>query len=273
MNETVQYEVDGAVATITLTRPEHLNTMSADLLAGTTEALEDAAADQDVRAVILTGAGRGFCAGGDLGNMAARGGIGEGGPPPPPRPGRVERDIAGLRANMRTSQLLHDMPKPTIAAINGPCAGAGLAWACAADIRYCSTSAVFNTAFMTAGLSGDFGGTWSLPRIVGPAKARELYLLAEKFRADDAERIGLVTKVLPDDELLSYVRSVADRLAGFAPLTLRAIKANLNDALEVGFAEMLDREADRHTRCGRTEDAREAAKAFLEKRPPVFHGR
>jgi len=278
MNETVRYEVDGAVATITLNRPEHLNTMSGDLLVGTISALEDAAADPSVRAVILTGAGRGFCAGGDLQGMAAggrgggggRGASGDGGTP---RPGRIERDIANLRANMRSSQLMRDMPKPTIAAINGPCAGAGLAWACACDIRYCSTSAVFNTAFMTAGLSGDFGGTWTLSRIVGPAKARELYLLAEKFRADEAERIGLVSKVLPDEELLPYVRSVADRLAGFAPLTLRAIKANLNDALEVGFAEMLDREADRHTRCGRTEDAREAAKAFLEKRPPVFHGR
>ena len=126
---------------------------------------------------------------------------------------------------------------------------------------------------MTAGLSGDFGGTWTLPRIVGPAKARELYLLAEKFGAERAERIGLVSAVLPPEELLPFARERAGRIAGFAPLTVRAIKQNLNDALEVGFAEQLDREADRHVRCGVTEDAREAAIAFLEKRQPVFHGR
>jgi 2-(1,2-epoxy-1,2-dihydrophenyl)acetyl-CoA isomerase len=174
---------------------------------------------------------------------------------------------------MRSSQLLREMPKVTFAAINGACAGAGLAWACAADIRYCAASAVFNTAFMTAGLSGDFGGTWTLSRIVGPARARELYLLAEKFRAPDAERLGLVSAVLPDEELLPFVRAKAERVAGFAPLTVRAIKANLNEALDVSFSTMLDREAERHIGCGRTEDAKEAAKAFLEKRQPMFRGR
>ena len=154
----------------------------------------------------------------------------------------------------------------TFAAINGACAGAGLAWR--VHIRYAADNAVFNTAFMTAGLSGDFGGTWSLSRIVGPAKARELYLLAEKFDAAEAARIGLVSDVVPGDELMELVRSKAARVAGFAPLTAKAIKQNLNDALEVGWAEALDREADRHTRCGRTEDAREAASAFLEKRTP-----
>jgi 2-(1,2-epoxy-1,2-dihydrophenyl)acetyl-CoA isomerase len=235
--------------------------------------MEEAASDDAVRAVILTGAGRGFCAGGDLQGMASgtRFGQATAGTNAGPRP--VESDIAALRHNMRSSQLLREMPKVTFAAINGPCAGAGLAWACATDVRYCAESAVFNTAFMTAGLSGDFGGTWTLSRIVGPAKARELYLLAEKFKAADAARIGLVSAVLPDDQLLDFVREKAARVAGFAPLTLRAIKANLNDAMIVDFATQLDREADRHTRCGRTEDAKEAARAFLEKRPGVFVGR
>lgn len=271
MDEVVRYAVEGGVATITLDRAQHMNTMSRELMDGTMAALESAADDDAVRAVILTGTGRAFCAGGDLQGFAQREPAGDGGAPGALR--SLEADIRRLRGSMRTSQLLREMPKVTFAAINGACAGAGLAWACAADVRYCAESAVFNTAFMTAGLSGDFGGTWTLPRIVGPAKARELYLLAEKFRAPEAERIGLVSAVLPDAELLPFVRARAERVASFAPLTVRAIKANLNDALDVSFATMLDREADRHTRCGRTEDAREAARAFLEKRPPVFHGR
>ena len=265
---TVDYAVEDAVATITLNRPEAMNTMSPDLLKETVEALESAASDKDVRAVILTGTGRAFCAGGDLQGMAAGGGG-----PRTSGPVPVERSIADLRGRMRSSQLLHDMPKVTFAAINGACAGAGLAWACACDIRYAADTAVFNTAFMTAGLSGDFGGTWNLPRIVGPAKARELYLLAERFRADEALKIGLVSAVMPVEELMPFVREKARRVAGFAPLTCAAIKANMNDALRLDFAAMLDVEADRHTRMGRTEDAREAAKAFLEKRPAVFHGR
>jgi 2-(1,2-epoxy-1,2-dihydrophenyl)acetyl-CoA isomerase len=217
-----------------------------------------------VRVVILTGAGRGFCAGGDL-SAGEGGGVLSG--------KAIERDVGRLRQYMQSSRLLHEMPKPTIAAINGPCAGAGLSWACAVDLRYAAASAKFSTAFLTAGLSGDFGGTWTLPRIVGPAKARELYLLAERFDAREAERIGLVSRVVADDELMPYVRSVAERLRAAAPLALRAIKENLNDALEVGFAEMLDREPGRHVRCAHTRDATEAARAFVEKRPPKFEGR
>ena len=270
MDEVVRYTVDQGLATITLNRPEHLNTMSGPLLEQTMAALERATDDDSVQAVILTGAGRAFCAGGDLQGMA---GHRPAGLEPASADATVQTDVGRLRRVMRTSQLLRDMPKVTFAAINGACAGAGLAWACAADIRYCAASAVFNTAFMTAGLSGDFGGTWTLQRIVGPAKARELYLLAEKFSAEEALRIGLVSAILPDDELMSFVHAKARRMAGFAPLTLRAIKANLNDALDLEFAAMLDREAERHIACSRTHDAREAARAFLEKRPPVFEGR
>jgi 2-(1,2-epoxy-1,2-dihydrophenyl)acetyl-CoA isomerase len=246
-----------------------MNALTFDVYRELTDTLRALADQSDVRAVVLTGTGRAFCAGGDLQGFAGRQADGE----RPAGPRSVGADVRRLRGYMRTSQLLREMPKVTFAAINGACAGAGLAWACAADIRYCAASAVFNTAFMTAGLSGDFGGTWTLPRIVGPAKARELYLLAEKFRADEAVRIGLVSAVLPDDELLPFVRAKAERVAGFAPLTLRSIKANLNESLDVAFPVMLDHEAERHTRCGRTEDAREAARAFLEKRAPVFHGR
>ena len=264
MNETVRYEVSDGIATVTLNRPERLNTMNFDLLEAALETIERAASDEAARVVILTGAGRGFCAGGDL-SAGAGGGIASG--------GAIETDIGRLRRYMRTSELLREMPKPTIAAINGACAGAGLSWACAADLRYAAASAVFNTAFLTAGLSGDFGGTWTLPRLVGPAKARELYLLAERFNAAEAERIGLVSKVLPDGELMAHVQAVARRLLASAPLALKAIKQNLNDSLAVEFGELCNREADRHVRCSHTADAREAARAFIEKRPPRFEGR
>jgi len=261
------YAVDGAVATVTLNRPDQMNTMSEGLLAQVLAHLEAAEADAGVRVVILTGQGRAFCAGGDLTRFAAGTGRAVAGSQP------VEERVAALRHATRTSELLHEMDKVTIAAINGACAGAGLAWACAADLRYCAESARFNTAFINAGLSGDFGGSWTLPRIVGPAKARELYLLAEKFPAEEAERIGLVTRRFPDAELLPEVRRVATRLAAMAPLALREVKANLNDAAAMPLAQLLDRESARMIRLGATADAREAAAAFLEKRPPRFEGR
>jgi 2-(1,2-epoxy-1,2-dihydrophenyl)acetyl-CoA isomerase len=260
MNETVLYEAADGIATITLNRPERLNAMNATLLQGALEALEMAAADDDVRAVILTGAGRGFCAGGDLTSPDTLGT----GPP--------QSRIRILRTYMRSSQLLREMPKVTIAAVNGPCAGAGMSWACAADLRYAAASARFVTAFLNAGLSGDFGGTWTLPRIVGRAKARELYFLSEAVSADEAERVGLVTRTLPDGELMPYVRGIARKLADSAPITLRYIKQNLNDADHMSFAQLLDAEAVRHVTSGTTEDQREAARAFIEKRQARLQG-
>lgn len=266
----VEYEVADGVATITLNRPKSMNTMGGELLPLTNAYLATAAGDDDVRAVVLTGTGRAFCAGGDLRDMAS---ANRGAPGERIGPGSVSRSVADLRHHMRSSQLLREMPKVTIAAINGACAGAGFSWACACDVRYAAESAVFNSAFLTAGLSGDFGGTWTLPRIVGAAKARELYLMPEKFRADEALRIGLVAAVVSDDEFPAFVRDKAIRAASFAPLTAASIKANLNDADHVSFAEALDREAERHIRSGLTEDSREAARAFLEKRTATFHGR
>lgn len=267
MSSTVLYEKHGRVATVTLNRPERMNTMGDDLPERALEAFERAADDPDVWVVILTGAGRAFCAGGDLGAMAER---------------KTARDLASrttqgrvehLRRMMRSSQLLHEMPKVTIAAINGACAGAGLAWACACDLRYAARSAKFSVAFRNAGLPGDFGGTWTLPRIVGPAKARELYLLSPRFDADEAARIGLVSEVLPDDELMSRVSAVADDLVRAAPIAVRQMKANLNDALRLSFSELLDREAARHVAATQTHDHLEAARAYLAKRPPRFENR
>jgi 2-(1,2-epoxy-1,2-dihydrophenyl)acetyl-CoA isomerase len=268
MSSTVLYEQDGRVATITLNRPERMNTMGGDLNDRMLEALQRAADDPDVWAVVVTGAGRAFCAGGDLGAMKERGADAAYAASSPRA--RVE----DLRRRMSSSQLLREMPKVTIAAINGACAGAGLSWACACDLRYAAAGAKFNVAFRDAGLSGDFGGTWTLSRIVGPAKARELYLLSPRFDATEAERIGLVSKVLLDvPALMEHVRSVADQIVHAAPVAVRNIKANLNDALRLSFSELLDREAERHIAASQTEDHLEAATAFLEKRRPEFKNR
>ena len=260
----VLYDVSAGVATITLNRPDRLNAMGGQMIPLALQHLEQAASDDAVRVVVLTGAGRGFCAGGDL---SAGPGGGLGGATP------IDTKIRGLRELMRSSQLLHEMPKVTIAAINGACAGAGLSWAAACDLRYTVAAAKFTTAFINAGLSGDFGGTWTLPRLVGSARARELYLLGDRFSADDALAWGFVTRVLPDTAALGeHVATVTRSLLNKAPVALARIKANLNDAEDVPFAVALDREADRHARTGQTADAAEAARAFIEKRDPHFTG-
>lgn len=267
MNETVQLTFSEGIATVTLNRPERLNAMSPELLEGLFDSLTIANEDPAVRVVIVTGAGRAFSAGGDLKGISAGrvGGSSESDP--------FAARVALLRERMRSAELLMSMPKATVAQINGPCAGAGLALACACDLRYCADSAVFNTAFLTAGLSGDFGATWTLPRIVGPAKARELFLLSERFGGPEAERLGLVTRSVPDDRLADEVRGAASRLASVAPLTFAALKQNLVDSAAAAFGDQLDREAERQIRCSLTEDTREAARALLEKRPAIFKGR
>jgi 2-(1,2-epoxy-1,2-dihydrophenyl)acetyl-CoA isomerase len=263
MNDLVLVEIEDGVATITLNRPDQLNAMTPELLEQLLRATEQVADDPAVRVVILTGAGRAFCVGGDLAAGAGGGIITD---------ATTAHDITRLRTFMRVAQLVHEMPKVVIAAINGACAGAGLALACACDLRYAARTAAFNTAFLSAGVSGDFGGTWTLPRIVGPGRARELYLLSEKFSAADAERFGLISAAVDRDELAGVVARVATRLTGMAPVALRAVKANLNDSAGNSFRDQLEAEADRHIRCGRTADSQEAANAFLEKRTPVFTG-
>ena len=263
MSETVRLSTSEGVATVTLDRPERLNAITEQLLEELLATLEAVAGDESTRVVVLTGSGRAFCVGGDL-REGVGAGVGGDGP--------LYTAVGNLRRYMRTAELLHEMPKPTMAAINGACAGAGLSLACACDLRYASDSAIFTTAFLNVGLSGDFGGTWSLTRIVGTARARAAYMLAERFDADEAQRIGLVSDVLGDDELGDHVRGVAERLATQPQQALRSMKANLNDALELSFGEALDHEAIRHIGSGRTDDAREATAAFLEKRAPVFRG-
>jgi 2-(1,2-epoxy-1,2-dihydrophenyl)acetyl-CoA isomerase len=241
MTDTVRFEVSGPVATITLNRPDRLNAMTEELIGGVLARLEQASADDAIQAVVLTGAGRGFCAGGDLGAMGEFAG-----------PRTEEASRAELRRLHRTTELLHEMPKVTIAAVNGPCAGAGLSWACACDLRIAAESAVFRTAFLSAGVTGDFGGTWSLTRLVGAGRARHLFFLNEKLSAASAAAIGLVGEVVPDGALMGRVADIASGLAQAPPHVVAGIKQNLNDAQELGLHAMLNAEADRQVRAALT---------------------
>jgi 2-(1,2-epoxy-1,2-dihydrophenyl)acetyl-CoA isomerase len=207
-----------------------------------------------VRVVVLTGAGRGFCAGGDVTAMAG-----------PREDGDDDGDELDLRSIMEVSELLHTMPAITLAAVNGPCAGAGLSFACACDLRYAARSAVFVTAFLRVGSSGDHGSAWVLTRAVGPAKARELLLLGDRVDAEEARRIGLVSAAVDDDALAADIDVIALRLAGMPPTAARLMKQNLNDAVALPFGEYLDAETARFARCSGSPEAVAAAKAFLDR--------
>lgn len=239
MTEEVRLETAGGLAQVTLNRPERLNALSTGLLGALAETLERVAGDPAVRVVILSGAGRAFSAGGDRDETGEPWGV------------SVEADTTLLRRFMASSLLLHEMDAVTIAAVNGPCAGGALALACACDLRFAAASARFVTAFARVGLSGDFGGTATMSWVLGPAKARELYLLSPAVEAPEAERIGLVSEVVPDDQLIPHVRQVAERLLSVAPGALVAMKRNLNDGLRLPLAEVLDREAERQVHCTR----------------------
>lgn len=260
---SVDYRRDGRVGWLRLNRPDRLNTMTAPFLESALTAFRQAVEDEETAVVVLHGAGRAFCAGGDLAAGPGGGVTGDG-----PRELQIQR----LRRFMDTSRLLRETPKVTIAAINGACAGAGLSWACATDLRIAADSARFNTAFLNAGLSGDFGGSWLLARIIGAGRAREKYLLSEPFDAAEALAIGLASKVVPESSLIDEVETIAKRLAAAAPVALRLIKENMRDQDEIAFARALDIEAERHGHCSTTADAAEAADAFVHKRTPVFRG-
>ncbi len=262
-------EVKDRVLYLTLNRPDKLNAMSNEMMGALVDNLSRAATNPEIGAVVLTGAGRGFCSGGDIGGMRARN---EGGSAAEATT-TIEDRVAGLRRGEEASLMLHEMAKVTIAAANGPAAGAGLSLAMACDIRIASDAARFGTAFAKVGFSGDYGGTWSLTRLVGSAKARELYFLADVIGADEALRIGLANRVVPAASFRDEVHALASRIANGPTIAYGYMKANLNAAVNHEFNELLDREAWGQTMTGRTEDHREAVKAFLEKRPPTFKGR
>ena len=262
-NDLLETVKDG-VAVLTMNRPDRLNAMSGEMLDAMLVSLERLASDPDVGVVVLTGAGRGFCAGGDVKAMAEGREFGG---------DTMEDKAQGLRAKMETSRWLHEMPKPTIAMVRGAAAGAGLSLAMACDLRIASDNARFATAFARVGYSGDFGGSYYLTQLVGTAKARALYYTAALVDAKEALALGLVNRVVPDAELEKETMALATRIAAGPRVALRYMKRNMNAAETGTLKELLDLEAWHHTRCGMTEDHREAARAFVDKREPVFKGR
>jgi 2-(1,2-epoxy-1,2-dihydrophenyl)acetyl-CoA isomerase len=261
--DLIEQAKDG-VAVLTLNRPDRLNAMSRPMLDALLEALPRLAEDPAVGVVVLTGAGRGFCAGGDVKAMAE--GTELGGQ-------TMEEKAQALRSRMETSRWLHEMPKPTIAMMRGPAAGAGLSLAMACDMRIASDTVKLGTAFARVGYSGDFGGSYYLTQLVGTAKARELYFTADLLDAQQALGLGLVNRVVADARLEEETMALASRLARGPRVAYRYMKRNMNAAESASLKEMLDLEAWNHTRTGMTEDHREAARAFVEKREPQFKGR
>lgn len=255
---TIVVQRDGAIATVRLNRPAQRNGITGEMLTELYGAMRALAADASVRVLVLRGEGADFCPGADLKHYTSGAADKTG------RPDTDEFDIAVL---------LHEMPAVTIAAISGACAGAGFGWACACDLRIASETARFNSAFLDVGVAGDMGGPWTLPRLVGAAKARELYFLPGKFDAAEALRIGLVSRVSAPENFEADVAALTARLARAAPLAIKGMKANFVAAEKMGFADYIALESEKHNRIFQSEDTREAFRAFVDKRAPAFKGR
>jgi len=265
MADLLESKQDG-IAILTMNRPEARNALSQPMLAALNEALPRLAADPDIGAVVITGAGGAFCAGGDVKGFASNDGGANHGRSP-------EQAAYLLRQSMEVSRWLHDMPKITIASIPGAAAGAGLSIALACDFRIAARGAKITTAFAKVGLSGDFGGTYFLTQLVGSAKAKELYLLSDVILAEEAERLGIVNRAVDPRELEAETMALAKRFASGARITQGLMKKNLNIAEKGDMLLSFDTEALNHSRSAQTADHAEAAKAFVEKRAPVFKGR
>jgi 2-(1,2-epoxy-1,2-dihydrophenyl)acetyl-CoA isomerase len=250
--ETIVYEADAGVGRLTLNRPEQLNGITNLMLREMYAALRVAATDDTLRVLVLTGAGRAFCPGADLAHYT-----GPNKPPPDSRDRSPEL--------FRVATLLHEIPAVTLAAINGACAGAGLGWACACDLRVAAASAKFNTAFLGVAIAGDMGLPWTLQRLVGSARARELSFLRGKFDAAEAERLGLLSQVFDDAVFRKEVDRIVDRVAAYSPLALRTLKLNHLAAERMSFADFVDIEAERHLRVSVSPETSQAFEAFMNK--------
>ena len=259
--------IDSGIATLTMNRPDARNALTPDMMLALLDALPRLAADPGVRVVVLTGAGRAFCAGGDVKAFAKRAAAGGGA-------GGMSFDqkVNDLRARMEVSRWLHEMPKPTLAVIPGPAAGAGLSMALACDMRIACDDAKLTTAFSKVGLSGDFGGSYFLNHLVGAAKARELYFTAQVLRGDEALKIGMVNRAVPFEQLAQAAHDYAQQLASLPTIAVGYMKKNLNVALRGSLSDTLDAEAIHMISTFETEDHKGAAKAFVEKRQPEFRG-
>ncbi len=253
---------EGGVTTLTLNRPDRLNALNIELGNALVAALARVGEDPEVRVVVLTGAGKAFCAGGDLTLIRDARDRGAG------------RELEPLlRAGAQVVVHMSTMPKPIIAAVNGAAAGAGMNVALACDLRIASDQAVFGQNFARVGLFPDYGGTWLLPRQIGPARAAEMFYTGEMIDAREAERIGVVNRVVPHEELAAQARALAERLAAAPPLAVRAVKQVLFGAERAELERALEVEVKTQMECFLSEDCGEGIRAFFEKRAPRFRGR
>ena len=262
MYENIDIVDDSGITTITLNRPEKLNSLAGHMRRDLAEALEAASSDRDVRVVVITGAGRAFCAGGDVAAMAEL----------------IERRDAEefsrlLGSARRVITAIRQMTKPVIGSINGPAAGAGCNLAFACDLRLASTTATFSQSFAKVGLHPDWGGTYFLPRLVTPNKACEMFFLGEFIDAAEAHRLGIVNSVVPPEELADATRAMAERLRDSPAVALAAAKQAIYMSGAAELEEMLRYETEAQMRCFESLDGKEGVRAFLEKRTPKFTGR
>lgn len=257
------YDVQDRIATLTLNRPERLNALGDTLREDLYDAVTKSAADPGVRVLVITGAGRGFCSGGDVKAMSERDQTGQ-------APSASER-LSPMRD--RIILAMRDCPKPVIAAVNGAAAGAGMNLALACDMRIASTAAKFSQAFVKRGLAPDWGGTWFLPRIAGTAKACELIFAGETIDAAEAFRLGIVNAVVAPEELMNEAYKLARKIASGPPVAIHLAKRAIYHNQDVDLRAGLEFETFAQGICKETEDAKEGVRAFVEKRAPVFRGR
>jgi 2-(1,2-epoxy-1,2-dihydrophenyl)acetyl-CoA isomerase len=262
MYQTIIFSTSDAIATIKLNRPEKLNAFGGPMREEILDALEKIAKDDRIRVVIVTGEGRGFSAGGDIQNLKHL---------------RDNKDEGGFRGVLAQGQnitrTMRSLSTPVIAAVNGPCAGAGLSFALGCDIRIASDIATFGPSFALIGLHPDWGGSWLLPKLVGTAKACELVFTGSMISAQEAERIGLVNRVIAHDRLLPAVTELAEKMAKNPPGVLRLAKESIYRSVTSDLETAFARESDVQMECFHSEDFLEGVAAFLEKRQPEFKGR
>jgi 2-(1,2-epoxy-1,2-dihydrophenyl)acetyl-CoA isomerase len=251
--ETLRYEVSDGLARLTLDRPENMNGMTNRMVREARDALELAAADPTIRVLVLTGEGKAFCPGADLKHFSSG-----------------EADERLTSREFKVTTLLHEIPAVTVAAINGACAGAGMGWALACDLRVMAAGARLNTAFLDVAVAGDMAIPWSLPRLVGAGRARDLSFLPRRIEATEALQIGIVSRVFPEETFRADTEELLATLLEKSPTALVGLKQNYVAAERMTFADFVDYEAERHLKIAASEHTAEAFRAFVEKRKPVF---